>query len=80
MPQFKLTSEIIKRSVAQTWDKAKLEWSLLEVYEAEEPFTVGQDIRGRKKGPQRHIKISKHSRCGMHSTARGSMNGNAIFI
>jgi len=39
MPQFKLTSEIIKRSVAQTWDKAKLEWSLLEVYEAEEPET-----------------------------------------
>jgi len=37
MPEFKLTSEIIKRSVARTWDKAKLEWSLLEVYEADEP-------------------------------------------
>jgi hypothetical protein len=39
MPQYKLTSEIVKRSVAQSWDKAKLEWSLLEVYEADEPET-----------------------------------------
>lgn len=39
MPEFKLTSEIIKRSVARTWDQAKLEWSLLEVYEADEPET-----------------------------------------
>ncbi len=39
MPEFKLASEIIKRSVAQTWDEAKLEWSLLEVYEADEPET-----------------------------------------
>ncbi|MGA2302400.1 MAG: hypothetical protein ABSG77_17105 [Candidatus Acidiferrum sp.] len=39
MPEFKLTSEIIKRSVARTWDKAKLEWSLLDVYEADEPET-----------------------------------------
>ena len=37
MPQFQLTAEIIARSVALTWDEAKLEWSLLEVYEAEEP-------------------------------------------
>ena len=39
MPQFQLTGEIIKLSVARTWDEAKLEWSLLEVYEAEEPET-----------------------------------------
>jgi hypothetical protein len=39
MPQFQLTSEILERSVARTWDEAKLEWSLLEVYESEEPET-----------------------------------------
>jgi hypothetical protein len=39
MPEFQLTAEIIARSVAKTWDAAKLEWSLLEVYEAEEPET-----------------------------------------
>jgi hypothetical protein len=39
MPEFQLTTEIIARSVATTWDAAKLEWSLLEVYEAEEPET-----------------------------------------
>ena len=39
MPQYRLTSEIIKRSVAGSWDKAKLEWSLLEVYEVDEPET-----------------------------------------
>ena len=39
MPQFRLTNEILSRSVARTWDEAKLEWSLLEVYEAEKPET-----------------------------------------
>lgn len=39
LPEFRLTSEIINRSVSQTWDEAKLEWSLLEVYEADEPET-----------------------------------------
>ena len=39
MPQFQLTTEILNRSVAKTWDEAKLEWSLLEVYEAEIPET-----------------------------------------
>jgi hypothetical protein len=39
MSQFQLTSEIIQRSVAQTWDEAKLEWSLLEIYESDKPET-----------------------------------------
>jgi hypothetical protein len=39
MPEFQLTTEILGRSVARTWDEAKLEWSLLEVYEAEKPET-----------------------------------------
>lgn len=39
MSAFQLTNEIIKRSVARTWDQARLEWSLLEVYEADEPET-----------------------------------------
>jgi hypothetical protein len=39
MPEFKLFAEIIDLSVAKTWDAAKLEWVLLEVYEAEEPDT-----------------------------------------
>jgi len=39
MPQFQLTAEIVQRSVANTWDEAKLEWSLHEVYEADEPET-----------------------------------------
>ncbi len=39
MPQFLLITEIIQRSVSKTWDAAKLEWSLLEVYEADEPET-----------------------------------------
>lgn len=37
MAQFQLTSEIISRSVARTWDAAKLEWELKEVYEADSP-------------------------------------------
>lgn len=39
MPKFQLTSEILQRSIALTWDEAKLEWSLLNVYEAESPET-----------------------------------------
>lgn len=39
MPEYKLIEEIISRSVADYWDAAKLEWSLFEVYEAEEPET-----------------------------------------
>lgn len=39
MSEYKLTEEIIARSVADFWDAAKLEWSLSEVYEAEEPET-----------------------------------------
>lgn len=39
MSQYQLTDQIIQRSVAQTWNEAKLEWSLLEVYEADEPET-----------------------------------------
>jgi hypothetical protein len=39
MAQFQLTSEIVSRSVARTWDAAKLEWELKEVYEADEPET-----------------------------------------
>ncbi|RQR47343.1 hypothetical protein DIE21_27525 [Burkholderia sp. Bp9140] len=39
MSEFKLTAEIIARSKANTWNLAKTEWSLAEVYEAEEPET-----------------------------------------
>jgi hypothetical protein len=39
MSEYKLTSEIIALSVANNWDEAKIEWSLHEVYEAEEPET-----------------------------------------
>lgn len=39
MSKYLLTSEILSRSVARTWDEAKLEWSLLEVYESDEPET-----------------------------------------
>jgi hypothetical protein len=39
MSEFKLTAEIIARSKAKTWDLAKTEWALAEVYEAEEPDT-----------------------------------------
>jgi hypothetical protein len=37
MAQFQLTTKIINLSDAATWDVAKTEWALLEVYEAEEP-------------------------------------------
>jgi hypothetical protein len=39
MGEYKLTQEIVARSVATTWDEAKLEWKLEEVYEADEPET-----------------------------------------
>jgi len=39
MPAYQLTTEILNHSVARTWDEAKLEWALLEVYEAEKPET-----------------------------------------
>jgi hypothetical protein len=39
MGEYKLTQEIIARSVATTWDEAKLEWNLDEVYETSEPET-----------------------------------------
>jgi len=37
--EYQLTTEILNRSVARPWDEAKLEWALLEVYEAEKPET-----------------------------------------
>lgn len=39
MSEYRLTTGIIERSVSDRWDEAKLEWSLREVYEAEEPET-----------------------------------------
>lgn len=39
MSEYKLTEEIVKRSQAQSWDAAKLEWSLDHIYEADEPET-----------------------------------------
>ena len=39
MPEFKLISEIIRLSAAETWDRAKLEWQLMDVQFAEEPET-----------------------------------------
>ena len=36
MRSYRLASEIVKRSVAQSWDEAKIEWSLSQVYEADE--------------------------------------------
>jgi len=39
MSEYKLTEEIIKRSQAQTWDAARLEWSLEDVYFADEAET-----------------------------------------
>ena len=37
MSEFKLTKEIIGLSVSSAWDTAKLEWSLAQIYEADEP-------------------------------------------
>lgn len=39
MSEYKLTSEIIARSMSSAWDTAKLEWALHEVYQAEAPET-----------------------------------------
>jgi hypothetical protein len=36
MSEFKLMQEIVARSIAKTWDEAKLEWILNDVYEADE--------------------------------------------
>jgi len=37
MSEFKLSAEIVARSQSTTWDHAKREWSLIDVYEADEP-------------------------------------------
>ncbi|MCH9695194.1 MAG: hypothetical protein K0U72_11860 [Gammaproteobacteria bacterium] len=39
MSEYKLAQGIIALSESNTWDRAKLEWSLDDVYEAEEPET-----------------------------------------
>lgn len=39
MSHFELTQKIIELSVADTWDEAKLEWSLHDVFKEEEPDT-----------------------------------------
>lgn len=39
MPEFQLTREILARSKATVWDLAKLEWTLQEVFESDEPET-----------------------------------------
>jgi hypothetical protein len=39
MAEFKLIKEIIDRSSAKTWDAARMEWALDEVYESSEPET-----------------------------------------
>lgn len=39
MSEFKLTAEIIARSSNDVWDLAKREWSLADVYEADQPET-----------------------------------------
>lgn len=39
MSEFKLIAEIVARSQNQAWDHAKREWSLVELYEADEPET-----------------------------------------
>ena len=37
MSEYKLSSEIINLSESTNWDEAKLEWSLSEIYEADDP-------------------------------------------
>ena len=37
MAEFKLISEIISRSVADQWEEAKQEWTLKQIYMADEP-------------------------------------------
>lgn len=39
MAEFQLTREILARSTATVWDAAKLEWTLHEVFESDEPGT-----------------------------------------
>lgn len=39
MSEYRLSTEIIALSQSKIWDEAKREWSLLEVYESEEPET-----------------------------------------
>lgn len=39
MSEFQLFAEIIKRSFAKTWDLAKIEWKLHEIYIEEDPET-----------------------------------------
>lgn len=39
MSEYKLTTEILARSMSTAWDAAKLEWSLHEIYQAETPET-----------------------------------------
>lgn len=39
MAEFQLTREILARSTATVWDAAKLEWTLQEVFESDEPGT-----------------------------------------
>lgn len=61
MSEYKLIEEIISLSQARTWDEAKLEWRLVEVYYQEKPDTclcrhfpineicVLHNIRNRRK-------------------------------
>ncbi len=37
MSKYKLAEEIIARSEADTWDEAKLEWGLAEIYKVDDP-------------------------------------------
>jgi hypothetical protein len=37
MSEFKLSKEIIELSESNVWDAAKLEWSLAQIYEADDP-------------------------------------------
>lgn len=39
MGEYKLTQEIVALSSTSIWDRAKLEWALHEIYEADEPDT-----------------------------------------
>ena len=39
MAHYELAAKIIQLSVADTWDEAKLEWSLFDVFKEEEPDT-----------------------------------------
>jgi len=39
MPEFQLIKEILKRSIARNWDAARREWTLLDVYETDQPET-----------------------------------------